>query len=260
MQTVFAEIPMPEPAIVIDRRASGLFEAFFLFLILAGLAALVILLIASGAIPPRDEGAFGLIKSFFILGMLIAIASAGVGYGLTRILLWAEIGEEVVFRSLLGVRRLPWSEIARFEMTAIGHAIGSNSALGRLLITVYSNFLDVVGELHVTTVAGACLELRLRSSDWDRLRDRGLGKWSPATTRPIRLPRWRAIAFMMAGLATLVVGLYLDYLCLIGDWQLWSEDYAEALPDRIGVVLLPILVPVVGVIVSLYGVRHLRRH
>jgi hypothetical protein len=251
---------MPEPAIVIDRRASGLLGAFSLFIILAGLAALVVLLIASGVIPPKDEGAFGLIKSFFILGLLVAIACAGVGYGLTRILLWAEIGEDIVFRNLLGVRRLPWSEIARFEMIDIDRAIGSESGLGRWITTVYRNLLDVVGELHVTTIAGARFELRLKSSEWDHLRDRELGKWSPATTRPIRLTRWRAIAFITVGLATLVVGLYLDYLCLTGDWQAWLREYAETIEDKIGLVLVPILLPLVGVVVAFYGVRHLRQN
>jgi hypothetical protein len=251
---------MPEPAIVIDRRASGLLGAFSLFIILAGLTALVVLLIASGAIPPKDEGAFGLIKSFFILGLLVAIACAGVGYGLTRILLWAEIGEDVVFRNLLGVRRLPWSEIARFEMIDIDRAIGSESGLGRWITTAYRNLLDVVGELRVTTVAGAHLELRLKSTEWDRLRDRGLGKRSPATSRPIRLTRWRAIAFITAGLATLVVGLYVDYLCLIGDWQAWLREYADTIEHQLGLVLLPILVPLVGVVVAFYGIRHLRRN
>jgi len=251
---------MPEPAIVIDRRASGLLGAFSLFIILAGLAALVVLLIASGAIPPKDEGTLGLIKSFFILGLLVAIACAGVGYGLTRILLCADIGEDIVFRNLLGVRRLPWSEVARFEMIDIDRAIGSESGLGRWITTVYRNLLDVVGELHVTTITGARFELRLKSSEWDHLRDRELGKWSPATTKPIRLTRWRAVAFITVGIATLIVGLCLDYLCLTGDWQRWSAEYVDSLSDLMGVVALPILVPLVGIVVIVYGGRHLRRH
>jgi hypothetical protein len=251
---------MPQSAIPIDRRTTGLLGALLLFVVLAADGVLVFLLVASGYLPPRDEGAFGVIKGIFILVLLAGVGCAGVGYGLTRILLWAEIGEDVVFRNLLGTRRLPWSEIARFEMIGIDHAIGSDSVLDRLLVTVYRNLLDVVGELRVTTVAGAHLELRLKSSEWDQLRDRGLGKRSPATSRPIRLTRWRAIAFITVGLATLVIGLYLDYLCLSGDWQAWSREYADTIEHQLGLVLLPILVPVVGVVVAFYGIRHLRRN
>jgi hypothetical protein len=244
---------------MIDRRTSGLLGALLLFVLLAVVAVLVFLLVASGYLPPRDEGAFGVVKGVFILGLLVGIACAGVGYGLTHILLWAEIGEDVVFRNLLGVRRLPWSEIARFEMTDTDYVIGSNSLLGRLVITVYRHLLDVVGELRVTTVAGARLELRFKSSEWDRLRDQGLGKWSPAVTRPIRLTRQHAIAFVTVGLATLVVGLYLDYLCLTADWQRWSADFVDSLSDLIGAFALPLIVPLVGIVLIVYGIRHRRQ-
>jgi len=251
---------MPQSAILIDRRITGLLGVLLLFGLLAAVGVPVFLLVASGYLPPRDEGAFGVIKGVFMLGLLAGIACAGVGHGVARILLWAEIGEVIVFRNLLGVRSLPWSEIARFEMIDIGQAIGSDSVLGRLAISVYRNLLDVVGELHVTTIAGVRLNLRLKSSEWDQLRDRGLGKRSPTTTRPIRLTRWRAIAFITVGLASFVVGLYLDYLCLRGDWQRWSADYVDSLSDLIGVIALPIIVPLVGIVVAFYGLRHLRRH
>jgi hypothetical protein len=256
---IFQEIPMPESPIVINRRVTGLLWAFFLFLLMAGLVALVVLLVVSGYLPPKDEGPFGVIKTVFILGLLIAIGFAGVGYGLTRILLWAVIGEDITFRNLIGTRRLPWSEIARFDMSNFRQAFAQAGTAGRLLMSMYQNLFDVVGELQITTITGARLELRLKSSEWDQLRDRGLGKWRPEAIRPIQLTRGRAIAFLTVGLATLLVGIYLDYLCITGDWQSWMGDYAESIEEKIGLVLLSALVPIAGVVVMVYGVAHLRR-
>jgi len=37
-------------------------------------------------------------------------------YALAKVVLWIEIGDHINFRNLLGVRTLPWSTVARFEM------------------------------------------------------------------------------------------------------------------------------------------------
>jgi hypothetical protein len=251
---------MPESPVVIDRRVTGVLGALLLFFLFGGMLTVVALLLVFGYLPPKNEDPFGVIKTVFLLGLLIAIGLAGVGYGLTRILLWAEIGEDITFRNLIGIRHLSWNAIARYEMSDIRHTSREASLAGRLIIWMYRNLFDVVGELHITTITGTRFEFHLKSSEWDQLRDRGPGKWRPGWLRTIQLTRWRAVAFLAAGLATLVVGIYLDYLCLTRDWQSWMGDYVESLPDKLGLVLVPIMVPVVGAVVIVYGIRHLWRH
>src|SRR5262249_12604855 len=149
-----------------------------------------------------------------------------------------EFGDRITYRCVLGVRHIPWKEVARIDRRDEGKA--------KLAVTVVRTNGD---------------RLSFSASGQEHERIVGLAKtyMAPASRRRVRLPWWTALGFVAVGSITLALAVYIDYLWVIGEWTRRYVPEGAGVRGKIVMAALPFLTPAAGVMLCLYGIIHLRR-
>jgi len=211
------------------------------------LAFLILLLGQSGGLVRADAGAARTAIIIVVLGLVVWIGIASIVFAFTRIVLWMDFGNTVTYRCLVGERRLPWSDIVRLDVTV---ECGGEAAL-------INGLFGFDGELTLVRRDGARLTVRFTANEREHVNRLVQNFNSVDRDRPIRLPWWTSLGFCAVGSIALALGVYIDYLLYVGRWE---DEFVRAFGGikwRILMESLPFVVPAIGIVACVYGLRQL---
>jgi hypothetical protein len=250
---------MTKPVVFVDRRLSGLLGASALLVLDGAIAWIFGSGVASGYLPPKDEGVFGVVKGLFCMWLIAWVVFAVGVYAFAKVVLWIEIGDQITFRRLLGIRTLPWSLVARFEMIDRDE-LPRHPGLEGVVVEFFSRkVFGIKGELKITAKDGNELEIRLKSTEWTQLKELEAERKAEVGVKPIRLTIGRAIGLLAGGLAALAVWIYLVYLVCSGEGRALFKGELQGRKAWIASGVIMIALPIGGCAACVCGTRHLFR-
>jgi hypothetical protein len=177
------------------------------------------------------------LKIILIGVLLVCVIFAVVFQTVFRTMLWMEFGSKLVYRCALGTRSLSWQQIARVT--------GTKDPGGKMT-------------LNVTLANGDKLSCRATPAECEAVQRVAAMYLKPAVG-PIPMAIWYALGFIAVGTAALILGVYVDYLVVFGEWYQKMVSQVVGGRGRTMMAALPVIAPVGGVVLWAIGVRQLKQ-
>ena len=229
--------PATPPVIHLSNRGYGMAVATVLLALSALLVAMLLWMATSRGVIPDNAGVARTAMILLVVAVVFWLAILIAFLALTKTLLSLDLGADVSYRCLLGRRHVPWSDIA--QMVVQESVDGESAFFGAIFRTD--------GELTLVRTNGSELSIKIPSSQRQHVDKIVKAFKNLQLPERIRLSRWTAMGFFVAGLTVLSTGIYADYLLYMGTW---TKDVVAEMNDVRGkflMTILPFLFPVVGV-------------
>jgi len=215
---------------------AGVVSVLALLVVLSVLAGTIVLVAASPSLLRLDEDLLEAVKVIVCGGLVVWVVLVGFFYALTRVLLWIEFADRVIYRCALGVRTLSWGEVVRIGACDQGKK-----------------------KLQVTLVRrnGDRFSFSASRQEYEQV----MAAWSRAGGRPshrsVPLPWWTSLGIVALGTIVLALAAYVDYLWMTGEWTKSYVPMVRSARGRLFFGFLPFLLPVCGALLSGWGVVQL---
>jgi hypothetical protein len=218
----------------IDNRLPCVLSVLGLLVVLGAVACVAGLVATSPSLRPHPEDTLETVKLIVCGGLVGWIYLIGLFVALTRILLWIEFGDCITYRCLLGVRSISWAEVVRIGACDWGR----------------KNKLTV----RVVRANGDQVSFSTSREQYEQIQSLWNDRRPPGRQRTVPLPWWTSLGIVALGTIVLALAAYVDYLWMTGEWTKSYVSMVRHARGRLFFALLPFLLPVLGALLSGWGV------